>query len=35
MGTITKQIELDVSAGQAWDAVRDFGELHTRLAEAS
>jgi Polyketide cyclase / dehydrase and lipid transport len=31
MGTITKQIELDVSAEQAWDAVRDFGELHTRL----
>jgi Polyketide cyclase / dehydrase and lipid transport len=31
MGTITKQIELDVSGEQAWDAVRDFGELHTRL----
>ncbi|HEX4437805.1 MAG TPA: SRPBCC family protein [Solirubrobacteraceae bacterium] len=31
MGTITKQIELEVSAEKAWDAVRDFGELHTRL----
>ena len=32
MGSISKEIELDVAPGEVWDAVRDYGALHTRLA---
>lgn len=32
MASITKEITVEVPAGQIWDAVRDVGALHTRLA---
>lgn len=32
MGSIRKQIELATNADAAWDAVRDFGAAHERLA---
>jgi Polyketide cyclase / dehydrase and lipid transport len=31
MASIRKDILLDASPGDVWDAVRDFGALHTRL----
>jgi hypothetical protein len=31
MASIHKDIPLDASANDVWDAVRDFGALHTRL----
>ena len=31
MATIRKEIRLSISADEAWDAVRDFGNLHRRL----
>jgi hypothetical protein len=31
MATIRKEIELDIGADQAWEAARDFGNLHERL----
>jgi hypothetical protein len=31
MGTIRKQVELNATPESVWDAVRDFGALHTRL----
>lgn len=31
MASIQKGIPLDASPGEVWDAVRDFGGLHTRL----
>jgi hypothetical protein len=31
MASIHKDIPLDAPADQVWDAVRDFGALHTRL----
>ena len=31
MATIRKQIELDAPADRAWDALRDFHAVHTRL----
>ena len=31
MASIHKDIPLAAPAGEAWDAVRDFGALHTRL----
>lgn len=31
MATIHKDIPLDTSLADVWDAVRDFGALHTRL----
>jgi hypothetical protein len=31
MATIRKEMNVAVSAEQAWDAVRDFGALHQRL----
>jgi uncharacterized membrane protein len=32
MATIRRTIEIDVPITAVWDAVRDFGALHTRLA---
>lgn len=32
MATIRKEILIDVDCAEAWDAVRDFGALHRRLA---
>jgi hypothetical protein len=32
MASIHKQITIDVAPEQAWDALRDFGGLHERLA---
>jgi hypothetical protein len=32
MGTVTKYADLAVPADVVWDAVRDFGALHERLA---
>ena len=32
MASIHKDILIDASASDVWDAVRDFGALHTRLA---
>ncbi|HEV3046170.1 MAG TPA: SRPBCC family protein [Solirubrobacteraceae bacterium] len=32
MGSICKVLELDVAPEAAWDAVRDWGAVHTRLA---
>ena len=32
MASIHKDIPIDAPAGDVWDAVRDFGALHTRLA---
>lgn len=31
MASIHKEITLDATAADVWDAVRDFGALHTRL----
>jgi hypothetical protein len=31
MGSIRKELELDLPAEDVWDAVQDFGALHTRL----
>ena len=31
MASIQKDIPIDASADEVWDAVRDFGALHTRL----
>ena len=31
MATITKEILIDASPDDVWDAVRDFGNVHTRL----
>ena len=31
MATIRKEIPVNASADQAWDAIRDIGALHTRL----
>ena len=31
MASIHKDIPINAPAGEAWDAVRDFGALHTRL----
>ena len=31
MASVVKEIEVGVSAGAAWDAIRDIGALHTRL----
>jgi Polyketide cyclase / dehydrase and lipid transport len=32
MASITKEIPIDAPAHAVWDAVRDFGAVHTRLA---
>ena len=32
MASIRKEIAVDAPAGQVWDAIRDVGALHTRLA---
>ena len=32
MASIFKEIHIDASAASVWDAVRDFGAVHTRLA---
>lgn len=32
MAWITRQVTIDVSPEDAWDAVRDYGALHERLA---
>lgn len=32
MSTIRKQVDLDASAAQVWDVVRDVGAVHTRFA---
>ena len=32
MASIHKDISIDASPGDVWDAVRDFGAVHTRLA---
>jgi hypothetical protein len=32
MGSIRKNLELDATPEAVWDAVRDFGAVHTRLA---
>jgi hypothetical protein len=32
MASIHKQIHIDIDATEAWDALRDFGALHQRLA---
>jgi Polyketide cyclase / dehydrase and lipid transport len=32
MATLCKQIALDTGAANAWSAVRDFGQVHTRVA---
>lgn len=32
MATIRRAIALDAAAGAVWDAVRDFGNVHKRLA---
>ena len=32
MASIRKEFPLKVSAGRVWDALRDFGAVHTRLA---
>ena len=32
MASIIKEITIDQGAASCWDAVRDFGELHERLA---
>jgi Polyketide cyclase / dehydrase and lipid transport len=32
MASIRKQTEIDVSPDEAWDALRDWGALHQRLA---
>ena len=32
MASIRKQIHIDTNATDAWDALRDFGALHQRLA---
>src|ERR1700755_1207350 len=34
MASIHKDIPLDAPAHEVWDAVRDFGALHTRLVRA-
>jgi Polyketide cyclase / dehydrase and lipid transport len=31
MGSIRKELQLDANPQDVWDAVRDFGALHTRL----
>ena len=33
MGSIRKELELDLPAEDVWDAVRDFGAIHTRLVQ--
>jgi uncharacterized protein YndB with AHSA1/START domain len=32
MATIRKEVHIDVEPAEVWDALRDFGALHTRLA---
>jgi hypothetical protein len=32
MATIIREIDLDVRASKAWDALRDFGAVHERIA---
>ncbi len=32
MASIRKEFSLNVSVGQVWDVLRDFGAVHTRLA---
>lgn len=32
MTTILKQVDIDAPAGAVWDALADFGALHTRVA---
>lgn len=32
MASIVKEVTIDSSAASVWDAVRDFGAVHTRLA---
>jgi len=32
MATLNKQIALDTGAANAWSAIRDFGQVHTRVA---
>jgi carbon monoxide dehydrogenase subunit G len=32
MATIRKEFQLDASPGDVWDAVRDFGAVHLRVA---
>ena len=35
MSSIRKEVLIQASAQTAWNALRDFGALHTRLARAS
>jgi carbon monoxide dehydrogenase subunit G len=32
MATLRKQITLDAGAAKVWSAIRDFGQVHTRVA---
>jgi carbon monoxide dehydrogenase subunit G len=32
MATLSKQIAVDSSAANVWSAIRDFGQVHTRVA---
>ena len=32
MGSVRRHIQIDASAASAWDAIRDFGAVHERLA---
>jgi Polyketide cyclase / dehydrase and lipid transport len=32
MASLRRSVDIAVAAGPAWDAVRDFGQLHTRIA---
>lgn len=32
MASLRKSVDITVTADAAWDAVRDFGQLHTRIA---
>ncbi len=34
MATVRKSVEIDLEAELIWDAVRDVGQLHTRVAPA-
>lgn len=32
MASLRKSVDIEMTAGRVWDAVRDFGQLHTRIA---
>ena len=35
MGSVRKELLLNARAQDVWDAVRDFGALHTRLLDSA